>query len=113
MPTSEALIVTLLGMTVVFIGLLLCIAFIVVFGRVAKHVTWGEGGHGHGHGAPPPAPAHAAAAAPAGAIVSSTPSEPIPADIQAVIAAALEVERRLYLFRSGARLTIRRNTLPS
>ena len=109
MPTSEALIVTLLGMTVVFIGLLLCIAFIVVFGRVAKHVTWGEGGHGHGA----PAPAAAAAAAPVEAIVSSTPSEPIPADIQAVIAAALEVERRLYLFRSGARLTIRRNNLPS
>ena len=110
MPTSEALIVTALGMTVVFIGLLLCIAFIVVFGRVAKHVTWGEGG-GHGHGAP--APAHAAPAAHAEAVVSPTPSEPIPADIQAVIAAALEVERRLYLFRSGARLTIRRSNLPS
>ena len=111
MPTSEALIVTALGMTVVFIGLLLCIAFIVMFGRVAKHVTWGEGGHGHGHGAPAPAPASPAAHAEA--IVSSTPSEPIPADIQAVIAAALEVERRLYLFRSGARLTIRRSNLPS
>ncbi len=109
MPTSEALIVTLLGMSVVFTGLLLCIAFIVVFGRVAKHVTWGEGGHGHGA----PAPAHAAPAAPVEAITSATPSEPIPADIQAVIAAALEVERRLYLFRSGARLTIRRNNLPS
>ena len=109
MPTSEALIVTALGMTVVFIGLLLCIAFIVMFGRVAKHVTWGEGGHGHGA----PAPAPAAAPAHAEAIVSSTPSEPIPADIQAVIAAALEVERRLYLFRSGARLTIRRSNLPS
>ena len=108
MPTSEALIVTALGMTVVFIGLLLCIAFIVMFGRVAKHVTWGEGGHGHGHGAPAPSPA-----AHAEAIVPSTPSEPIPADIQAVIAAALEVERRLYLFRSGARLTIRRSNLPS
>ena len=109
MPTSEALIVTALGMTVVFIGLLLCIAFIVMFGRVAKHVTWGEGGHGHGA----PAPAPAAPAAHAEAIVTSTPSEPIPADIQAVIAAALEVERRLYLFRSGARLTIRRSNLPS
>lgn len=110
MPTSEALIVTALGMTVVFTGLLLCIAFIVVFGRVAKHVTWGEGG-GHGHGAP--APAHAAPAAHAEAVVPATSAEPIPADIQAVIAAALEVERRLYLFRSGARLTIRRSNLPS
>ena len=65
MPTSEALIVTALGMTVVFIGLLLCIAFIVMFGRVAKHVTWGEGGHGHGHGAPAPAPA-----SPAGCVIA-------------------------------------------
>ena len=109
MPTSEALIVTALGMTVVYIGLLLCILFIVLFSKLAKNITWGEGGHGHGA----PAPSPAAPAAHAEAIVSSTPSEPIPADIQAVIAAALEVERRLYLFRSGARLTIRRSNVPS
>lgn len=111
MPTSEALIVTLLGMTVVYIGLLLCILFIVLFSKLARNISWGEGGHGHGHGVP--SPAHAAPAAHDEAVVSATPSEPVPADIQAVIAAALEVERRLYLFRSGARLTIRRPNLPS
>ena len=57
MSQSEAWIVTALGMTVVFIGLLLCVAFIQLFSRIAKRVTWGEGGHGEAAHAAPPAAA--------------------------------------------------------
>jgi sodium pump decarboxylase gamma subunit len=100
MSQSEAWIVTALGMTVVFIGLLLCVAFIQLFSRISKRITWGEGGHG--------AAAPAAAPAPA-----ATASEPVPADILAVIATAVEVERKLYVSRPDARLAPRRPALPS
>ena len=49
--------------------------------------------------APAPAPVSAAPAAPAAA----PPSEPVPADILAVIATAIEVERKLYVSRPDAR----------
>ena len=71
MSQSEAWIVTALGMTVVFIGLLLCVAFIQLFSRIAKRITWGEGAHGEAAHAAPPAAAPTPAA---------TPSEPVPAD---------------------------------
>jgi Na+-transporting methylmalonyl-CoA/oxaloacetate decarboxylase gamma subunit len=94
MSQSEAWIITALGMTVVYIGLLLCVAFIQLFSRISKRVTWGEGGHSEGtHATAPPA-----AQAPAG-----TPTEPVPADILAVIATAIEVERKLYVSRPDAR----------
>jgi sodium pump decarboxylase gamma subunit len=92
MSQSEAWIVTALGMTVVFVGLLLCVAFIQLFSRISTRVTWGEGVHGEAGHTPAPA---APAAAP--------PSEPVPADILAVIATAIEVERKLYLSRPDAR----------
>ncbi len=92
MSQSEAWIVTALGMTVVYIGLLLCVAFIQLFSRLSARISWGEGGHG--------APAAAAAQAPA---VPAPPAEPIPADILAVIATAIEVERKLYVSRPDAR----------
>ena len=76
MSQSEAWIVTALGMTVVFIGLLLCVGFIQLFSRIAKRVTWGEGGHGE---------ASAAAPSPAAPEPAAMPSEPVPADILAVI----------------------------
>jgi sodium pump decarboxylase gamma subunit len=97
MSQTEAWIITALGMTVVFIGLLLCVAFIQLFGRIAKRVTWGEGGHGEA--------AHAAAPASA---AEAAPAEPVPADILAIIATAIEVERKLYVSRPDARPSSRR-----
>jgi len=104
MSQSEAWIVTALGMTVVFIGLLLCVAFIQLFSRIAKRVSWGEGAHGGtAHAAPPAAAPERAAAL----------SEPVPADILAVIATVVEVERKLYWSRPDARQTPRRPALQS
>jgi Na+-transporting methylmalonyl-CoA/oxaloacetate decarboxylase gamma subunit len=101
MSQSEAWIVTALGMTVVYIGLLLCVAFIQLFSRISTRVTWGEGGHAAATQAAPPAAAPEPAA----------PSEPVPADILAVIAAVVEVERKLYLSRPDARQAPRRPAL--
>jgi sodium pump decarboxylase gamma subunit len=92
MTQTEAWIVTALGMTVVFIGLLLCVAFIQLFSRLSARITWGEGAHGAAAAAPAPA-----AAAP------QAPAEPVPADILAVIATVIEVERKLYVSRPDAR----------
>ena len=89
MSQSEAWIVTALGMTVVFIGLLLCVAFIQLFSRISTRVTWGEGGHAAATAAPPEP--------------AAAPSDPVPADILAVITAVVEVERKLYLSRPDAR----------
>lgn len=101
MTQLEAWIVTALGMGVVFIGLILCIIAINFFNRLARRITWGDEPHGHAAAAPvAPAPLVEAPAPP--------PSEPIEPEILAVIAAALEIERRLYLGRSGQRLTLRR-----
>ena len=102
MTQWEAWVVTALGMGVVFIGLVACIAFIQLFSRAARHVRWGEEGHGHAAPAPAPSPA-----------VEAVPSEPVPAEVLAVIAAVLEVERKLYLNRPGSRATIRRSPPPS
>ena len=101
MTQLEAWIVTALGMGVVFIGLILCIIAINFFNRLARRIKWGD--EPHGHAAPAPV-------APAPLVEAPTPppSEPIEPEILAVIAAALEIERRLYLGRSGQRLTLRR-----
>jgi len=104
MSQSEAWIVTALGMTVVFIGLLLCVAFIELFSRIAKRVTWGEGRHGEA--------AHATTSR-AATEPAAMPSEPVPADILAVIATVVEVERKLYWSRPDARQTPRRPALQS
>ncbi len=101
MSQWEAWTVTALGMAVVFIGLVACIAFIQLFSRVSRNIKWGEEGHGHG-AAPTPAPAPAVA-------TDLAPSEPVPADVLAVITAVLQVERKLYLNRPGSRVTIRRS----
>ncbi|MCL4846341.1 MAG: OadG family protein [Acidobacteria bacterium] len=101
MSLWEASIVTALGMSVVFIGLVACIGFIGLFSRISRYVPWSEEGHGHGSPAP-----QMAAPAPPPAVVSP---EPVPADVLAVIAAVLEVERTLYMNRPGARVTIRRH----
>ena len=103
MTQLEAWTVTALGMVVVFIGLVLCIVFIQLFNRIARRITWGEAGHGV-HGAPAPA---ADGPVPS-AQPDLPPSEPVPADVLAVIAAVLEVESKLYLTKPGSRLTIRR-----
>ncbi|HPA50302.1 MAG TPA: OadG family protein [Thermoanaerobaculia bacterium] len=101
MSQLEALTITALGMAVVFIGLVACIAFIRLFGRLSARIAWGEEGHGHGAPAPAPVPEPVPAAAPAG--------EPIPAEVLAVISTVLQVERKLYLNRPGSRVTIRRS----
>lgn len=104
MTQLEAWIVTFLGIGVVFSGLILCIIAINFFNRLARKIKWEEAGHGHGAPAPvAPAPVMPAATPP-----PAMPSEPIEPEILAVIAAALEIERRLYLGRSGQRLTLRR-----
>ena len=100
MSQWEAWTVTALGMAVVFIGLVACIAFIQLFSRVSRSIKWGEEGHGQG-AAPAPVPAPAAP--------DLTPSEPVPAEVLAVITAVLQVERKLYLNRPGSRVTIRRS----
>jgi len=102
MSQWEAWIITALGMSVVFIGLVACIAFIRLIGRLAQRVgpSAAHGGHGAAQ-----APTEAAAA-------TSGPhpiSEPIPADVLAVIALVVELERTLYMNRPGARVTIRRH----
>ena len=102
MSQSEAWIVTALGMTVVYIGLLLCVAFIQLFSRVSARISWAEGVHGEAARAASPAAAPPPAAMPA---------DPVPADILAVIAAVVEVERKLYLSRPDARQAARRPAL--
>jgi sodium pump decarboxylase gamma subunit len=97
MSQLEAWLVTALGMGVVFVGLMLCIAAINFFNRLARRIKW-EGGHG---AAETPVTPEAAPAPPA-------PSEQIEPEVLAVIAAALEIDRRLYLGRQGQRLTLRR-----
>lgn len=101
MSQWEAWIITALGMGVVFIGLVACIAFIQLFSRISQRVRWGD--EGHGHGAAP-----AAATVPAAPEPAAASTEPVPADVLAVIALVLELERKLYMNRPGARVTIRR-----
>ena len=46
MSQWEAWTVTALGMAVVFIGLVACIAFIQLFSRVSRSIKWGDEGRG-------------------------------------------------------------------
>jgi len=107
MTQLEAWIVAALGMSVVFLGLVLCIAFINAFNRVAKHVKWE--GHGHAHDAPTPTPKAepTSSAEPAKAVAKPPVAPPTP-EILAVIAAAIEIDLRLYQSHGDQRLTIRR-----
>lgn len=104
MTPVEALIVTLLGMAVVFLGLILCIVGIEAFNRLAQRVTWG-GGHG---AAPPPAAAPSPAAEVTPVPVPRVDPTPLDPHVLAVIAAALEIDYRLYTSARAQRLTIRR-----
>jgi Na+-transporting methylmalonyl-CoA/oxaloacetate decarboxylase gamma subunit len=92
MSQSEAWIVAALGMAAVGVGLLLCYASIQLLGRIAVRLSWGEAGHA--------LPARKPAAAP---VAAAAPGEPVPADILAVIATAIEVERKLYVSRPDDR----------
>lgn len=80
MELSDALTITVLGMAVVFSGLLLTAGLIVVFGRVQPLLD---------------RPAEPATE-PAPAADRSGPGEQIGADIVCVIATVLEIERRLH-----------------
>lgn len=97
MSQLEAWLVTALGMGVVFTGLMLCIAAINFFNRLARRIQW-EGGHSAAE-----APPHADPSP-----VPPPPPESIDSEILAVIAAAIEIDRRLYQGRQGQRLTLRR-----
>ncbi|MDR1841952.1 MAG: OadG family protein [Holophagales bacterium] len=104
MSQLEAWIVTVLGMSVVFIGLILCIMFINVFNRAARHIKW-EGGHEHDRA---PAPKTAAFSGPETAAATKQPVGPLTPEVIAVIAAAIEIDQRLYQSSGHQRLTIRR-----
>lgn len=84
MSLADALIVTGLGMGVVFVGLLLTAGLIVVFGLLGRTRSVPR------RPAPQPAPAAAAAG----------PTD-LPADVVAVITTVLEVERRLFRAEAG------------
>ncbi|MDR2561056.1 MAG: OadG family protein [Holophagales bacterium] len=108
MDTFEALFVTILGMGVVFFGLVLTIGFINVFNRAAKRVKW-EGGHGHDAA---PAPETKKAEAPVAVaepkVAAKAPLVPPTQEVLAAISAAIEIELRLYQGIGSQRLTIRR-----
>jgi Na+-transporting methylmalonyl-CoA/oxaloacetate decarboxylase gamma subunit len=93
-------------MTVVFIGLILCILFINVFNRFAKRVKWE--GNEHGHAPPEPKAAAPAAVEPVHAPKKPKVEPPTTPEILAVIASALEIDQRLYQSSGVQRLTIRR-----
>jgi len=97
MSQLEGWLITALGMAVVFIGLVLCILAINFFNRLARRIKW-EGAHSEAEAA--------AVAAPPAPVVAS---EKLAPELLAVIAAALEIERRLYLGRQDQRLTLRRS----
>ena len=107
MDTLEALFVTILGMGVVFIGLVMTIGFINVFNRAAKHVKW-EGGHDHDAAAPDAKKADAPAAVAPPKAAAKPPAAPPTPEILAAISAAIEIEYRLYQGIGNQRLTIRR-----
>lgn len=98
MTQWEAWTVTALGMGVVYVGLVMCIGFIVLFGRLAPRLA----GAGDAHATP-------ADTAATGAPADTAASEPVPPDVLAVIAVLVELERTLYSNRPGARVTIRRH----
>jgi Na+-transporting methylmalonyl-CoA/oxaloacetate decarboxylase gamma subunit len=95
MSQAEGLVVTALGMSVVFVGLVLCIGFIEIFRRVTARISGG--------------------AAPGPSVQAPEPSimPPVPADVLAVMVAVLEVERALYVGRYRSRLTLRRPGPPA
>jgi Na+-transporting methylmalonyl-CoA/oxaloacetate decarboxylase gamma subunit len=80
MELTDALTITVLGMAVVFSGLLLTAGLIVAFGRLHRRLEAPAGPDTE------PAPVRATAA----------PGEPIDNEVLCVIAAVLEVERRLH-----------------
>ena len=102
MSAIEALTVTALGMGIVFVGLVLCVVFILLLERVARRISW-DGPAGHG------------TAAPRGLerLAAPTSQQPIPPEVRAVIVAVLEVERALYVGRYRSRLTLTRPHAPT
>ncbi len=93
MPLSDALTITLLGMAVVFCGLLLTATLIWSFSAVPAAAARIRRGTSPGAATVDP--------------VTDTP--PVPPEILAVITTVLEIERRLYRSDPGGRLTITRH----
>ena len=92
MDLMDALVITALGMGVVFSGLLLTAILILSFSVLPRLV--------HRRTATAVKPATATGEAPR--------QGPVPPDVLAVITTVLEVERRLYHSDPGGRLTIAR-----
>ena len=90
MSLTDALVVTALGMGVVFIGLILTALLITSFGFVARLRE---------------RRAAAASLLPADSVVASV-DRPVDVKVLAVIATVLEIERRLHRAESTGRLTI-------
>jgi Na+-transporting methylmalonyl-CoA/oxaloacetate decarboxylase gamma subunit len=88
---SEALTVTVLGMSVVFVGLILTSLVIVAFSAVPRLLTRRV--------EPLPGPE---------AVVADEPGDRVPPEVLTVIATVLEVERRLAHLTTHGRLTIAR-----
>lgn len=101
MSIRDALIVSLVGMGVVFVGLVVTSWLISAISLVP---AW-MGRRRHDAAAAPPPPAQTAVAAPAAAAVAPAPDP----DTAAVIAALLDVEMRLYGGLRGDRFTFRRD----
>ncbi len=95
MELADALTITGLGMAVVFTGLLLTAGLIVSFSVLPWLLDRG-------------ATAPDAAEPKDPKFISSTNDNPVPQEVVSVIAAVLEVERRLYHAEIDGRLTIQR-----
>ncbi len=92
MELTEALTVTLLGMGVVFVGLILTSLVIVAFSVVPRLLTR----------------RNPSAAVPGPVVKVVEQGQPVPPEVVTVITTVLEVERRLSLLNPRARLTIAR-----
>jgi len=94
MSITDALTITLLGMAVVFCGLFLTAGLILSFSLIPKVIRTHRNARTEGNLPEKP---------------STHPETQIPPEVISVIAAVLEVERRLYHADPGGRLTINRH----
>ena len=108
MSLLEAVFISIVCFSCVFLGLILCMLFIHGFNKVANKIKW-EGGQGHGHHAPTTTPSKAQTGDGA-ALVAGPKFEPPTPEVLAVIASAIEIDYRLYQGSGHQRLTIRRAT---
>lgn len=102
MSASEAWLITALGIGTVFFGLVLCILFINLFGKLSGRISW-TGAH------TPSTPPNPVVPVEAIEQFRDTDSDLVTPEVQVVIATVLEIEQRLYRGCNEQRLTFRRN----